>query len=301
MDWTSYHRTDDINGYLKYLESTYPNIVKVFDIGKSSEGRPLHVIRISSGTGSTTKPAIWIDGGIHAREWISPAVVTFLIQKLVEFPENAGMFQNVDWYIMPVMNPDGYEYTHRFDRMWRKTRSRNSRPFCYGTDPNRNFGFKWNGKGTSQNMCSEIYSGSKAFSEPETKAVANFIRGRARQLKMYLTFHSYGQYWLIPYGYDVMSYPSDYNDLKQLAVKAASKCKRYQYTVGNSADLLYPAAGGSDDWAKAEAGIKYSYTIELPDSGRHGFILPSSHINPVGEDIFPAIQVLANHVSSSYN
>ena len=63
MDWTSYHRTDDINGYLKYLESTYPNIVKVFDIGKSSEGRPLHVIRISSGTGSTTKPAIWIDGG----------------------------------------------------------------------------------------------------------------------------------------------------------------------------------------------------------------------------------------------
>ena len=45
--------------------------------------------------------------GIHAREWISPAVVTYLIQRLVEYPENAGMFQDVDWYIMPVMNPDG--------------------------------------------------------------------------------------------------------------------------------------------------------------------------------------------------
>lgn len=60
---------------------------------------------------------------------------------------------------------------------------------------------------------------------------------------MYLTFHSYGQYWLIPFGYDVMSYPSDYEELKKLAVKAASKCKKYPYTVGNSADLLYPAAG----------------------------------------------------------
>jgi len=117
---------------------------------------------------------------------------------------------------------------------------------------------------------------------------------------MYLTFHSYGQYWLIPYGYDVTTYPSDYNELKQLAVKAASKCKRYQYTVGNSADLLYPAAGGSDDWAKAEAGIKYSYTIELPDSGRYGFILPSSSITPVAEDIFPAIKVLSDHVSETY-
>jgi len=149
-------------------------------------------------------------------------------------------------------------------------------------------------------MCSEIYPGSKAFSEPETLAVSEFILARADNLKMYLTFHSYGQYWLIPYGYDVKTYPSDYNELKRLAKKAAAKCQRYQYIVGNSADLLYPAAGGSDDWAKGVANIKYSYTIELPDSGRHGFILPSSHIKPVTEDIFPAIRVLADHVSSTY-
>lgn len=45
--------------------------------------------------------------GIHAREWISPAVATYIIHQLVEFPENDGLFRNVDWYIMPVMNPDG--------------------------------------------------------------------------------------------------------------------------------------------------------------------------------------------------
>jgi murein tripeptide amidase MpaA len=45
--------------------------------------------------------------GIHAREWISPATVSYFIQQLVEVPANAKLLQNVDWYIMPVMNPDG--------------------------------------------------------------------------------------------------------------------------------------------------------------------------------------------------
>lgn len=63
MDWLSYHRFGDIDGYLKYLESTYPQTVKVINIGTSSGGRSLNVLRISSGTGSANKPAIWIDGG----------------------------------------------------------------------------------------------------------------------------------------------------------------------------------------------------------------------------------------------
>ena len=40
--------------------------------------------------------------------------------------------------------------------------------------------------------------------------------------------------------------------------------------------FLWCIAGGSDDWAKGGAGIKYSYTVELPDTGRHGFLLPAS-------------------------
>jgi carboxypeptidase A4 len=132
MDWDSYHRLDDIYGYLNYLADTYPRIVQLVSIGSSSEGRPLYVVRISSSS-SGTKPAIWIDGGntsrlarlyqiwvnflklefffrclgIHAREWISPAVATYIIRQLVEEPKNERLLLNVDWYIMPVMNPDG--------------------------------------------------------------------------------------------------------------------------------------------------------------------------------------------------
>lgn len=59
---------------------------------------------------------------------------------------------------------------------------------------------------------------------------------------MYLTFHSHGQYWLVPYGYDVV-FPPDYDDMLQLAEKAAAKTKKFRYTVGNTAKTLYPSAG----------------------------------------------------------
>lgn len=55
------------------------------------------------------------------------------------------------------------------------------------------------------------------------------------------------------------------------------------YAVGSSATLLYEAAGGSDDWAKS-IGIKYSYTIELRDTGRYGFALPAEYIVPTAKE-----------------
>lgn len=67
---------------------------------------------------------MWIDGGIHAREWITPAVVTFMLKQLVEDLDAADsdLLDKLDWYILPVVNPDGYEYTRTGDRLWRKTR-----------------------------------------------------------------------------------------------------------------------------------------------------------------------------------
>ena len=59
------------------------------------------------------KPAIWIDGGIHAREWISPATVTYMIKKLLEEKiTNPDLIDKLDWYFLPVLNPDG-KYLHR--------------------------------------------------------------------------------------------------------------------------------------------------------------------------------------------
>ena len=54
--------------------------------------------------------------------------------------------------------------------------------------------------------------------------------------------------------------------------------------ISNTYFVVIIITGGSDDWAKGGAGIKYSYTIELPDTGRYGFVLPASKALKTGRE-----------------
>lgn len=219
MTWNAYHRAEDIDGYLEYLAKTYPEICSVKTIGFSVQNRPLKVLRISNGNAGNK--AIWMDGGIHAREWISPATVTYLINEFVEsYDDQPAHIQNVDWYILPLSNPDGYEYTHSTDRLWRKNRGGVGVGRCAGVDLNRNFGFHWGGQGASKRPCAETFGGTGPFSEPETMALRDFMDNTAVKFYAYLTFHSYGQYILYPWGYD-KTVPPDYKDLDRVGKLAA--------------------------------------------------------------------------------
>ncbi|XP_022248674.1 carboxypeptidase B-like, partial [Limulus polyphemus] len=127
----------EIHEYMKYLASEYPKLASTFSIGKSFEGRDLLVLKITTYK-SSKKPIIWIDGGTHAREWITPSSALYIATKLLNDYE-------IDANVTKLMNPDGYEYSHTTDRMWRKTRSWTiSLLGCRGVDPNRNWSFKWN-------------------------------------------------------------------------------------------------------------------------------------------------------------
>jgi hypothetical protein len=119
--------------------------------------------------------------------------------------------------------------------------------------------------GTSSDPCSDIYKGPRAFSEPETSAVSNAILARRDQIKMYLTFHSYSQLLLVPWGYG-KGKPADYNELYNLGMKgkqALEATYRTQYKIGTAPDLLYSAAGGSDDWAKGKDSHCCSLNCDL--------------------------------------
>lgn len=303
MDWNSYHRYDGIMAWLESLATEYPDLCSIEDVGTSYEGRTMKLFRL--GSGPDTNPGIFVDGGLHAREWISPAVVTYIINELVrDRVIYSDLLSKVNFYVMPVINPDGYEYSFTDERLWRKTRSdTDSARGCKGVDGNRNWAFHWMEVGASDDPCSNLYAGPEAFSEVEMRVVRDQILRFKDNLKAYLTFHSYSQLLLYPWGY-TSDLPEDWRDLDSLAQDAADALFRVHhkhYKVGSVTHVLYEAAGGSDDWAKGVAGVKYSYTLELRDKGHYGFVLPATEIIPSGEETFEGFMVVANFIRDHYS
>lgn len=201
-----YYSHDEINAYIEDLAERYPSRVFIKDVGKSFEGRIVKTITITNGDGRANKNVVLADGGFHAREWISPAAVLYVIDQLVEnFEENADLLLDFDWVIIPVVNPDGYEHTQTSStaRIWRKTRQpyRYAGLSCLGADPNRNFDFHWNEEGASSIPCMDTFAGPHAFSEPETIIVRDLMHSLVGRGIMYLTIHSYGNYLLYPWGW----------------------------------------------------------------------------------------------------
>merc|ERR1719412_1305942 len=313
MDWQKYHRLNDIYGYMHYLEHKYPHLAQVIEIGKSVENRRMYVIKIGSQKYSD-KPAIFIEAGIHAREWISPATAAFLMRRLVENNHaNQDLIDFFDFYILPVANPDGYEYSFTSNRLWRKNRARNGGlsslllSLCDGVDLNRNFGYHWSDaltplhiqSGTQLN-CMETYSGPAPFSEPETRNIRDFVTSIKQNVVSYIPIHSYGQKILYPWSYTGVRLP-DWQEMQNVGNILASAMERnsqgINYSVGSAPRTQYLAAGGSDDWARGEMGIKWVFLIELPDKGTFGFLLPANSIKPTGRSILQGIRLMAVKVS----
>ena len=98
----------------------------------------------------------------------------------------------------------------------------------------------------------------------------------------------------VPFAYGPVQ-PADYSELLRVAqagAQALQSTSGQSYRVGQASQLLYSAAGGSDDWAKAGAGIKYSYTFELRDTGRYGFLVPPQQIEGTCQEIVAAVTTM---------
>lgn len=213
-----------------------------FVIGESYEGREIRGIKISYKQGNR---GIFLESNIHAREWITSATCTYFINELLNSkdPEIRNIAENVDWYIIPVFNVDGFIHSHEHDRMWRKTRQPTINPKCPGADPNRNFDTHWSSDaGSTGNPCDETFRGAAPFSEPECKALAEYVRSIKDKIGVYLAYHSYGQYILSPYGHSATEFPDNYNDMLTIA-KASHDAILNQgydtkYTYGSTGSIL---------------------------------------------------------------
>lgn len=109
--WNTYYKLDAIYGWLDTLATRYSGVVTVIYGGTSYEGRPIKGVKISHGP---NKRAVFIEGGIHSREWISPATVNYITNELLSSKDEKirAVARDFDWYIFPVTNPDGYVWSH---------------------------------------------------------------------------------------------------------------------------------------------------------------------------------------------
>ncbi|XP_051785133.1 carboxypeptidase A6 [Erpetoichthys calabaricus] len=296
-DYEVYHSLEEIQSWMHEMNKTHPSFIRLFSIGQSFERRPLYVLQLGKKS-QHYKKAVWIDCGVHAREWIGPAFCQWFVKEALHSyntdPVTRRLLNQFYFYIMPVLNVDGYHFSWTTDRFWRKTRSKISRYQCRGVDANRNWKVKWCEEGASSHPCSETYCGPFPESEPEVKAVANFLRKHKKRVKAYISIHAYAQMLLYPYSYKYATIPNFdcVESAAHNAVLALYSAYGVRYQYGPASTTLYLSSGSSMDWAYRN-GIPYAFAFELRDTGYFGFLLPEFLINPTCTETMRAVKTLA--------
>lgn len=302
----NYRSSDSIYAWFDLLEETFPGLVSVEWIGQTYEGRDIKALRVS--TQQSTKTVV-VTGGIHAREWISTSSVCFVIYKLLDRFQRGKkaenlFLQNLNFLFLPVMNPDGYEYTWSSDRLWRKNRQETYIPRCFGIDIDHSFDYHF--QKSDDRPCGEDYSGEEPFEALEARLWNAYLSETSldQTLVGYIDLHSYSQEVLYPYAYSCDDIPRDEENLMELGygmskairLDTGKNYKVLRACTDKNVDLLPSLGAGSALDYMYHHRAWWAFQLKLRDTGNHGFLLPSKFIKPVGKEVYSAVRYFCRFV-----
>jgi carboxypeptidase T len=293
-----YHDYAETVAELRSIASSAPDLASVFPIGKSVRGRDILALRLNSdarGTAASRKPGVVFLGTHHAREHLSTEVALLLPRKILESrsdPKVAALLKSRDLYFVPLVNPDGVEYDIEGGRyhMHRKN-MRDNGDGSFGVDLNRNYAWGWGGGGASGDPEDDTYRGPSAFSEPESRAVRDFVSARPN-LKVLVSYHTFSELILYPWGGSDAEI-ADKDALRAFRAMAQEMAAMTGYRPMQSSDL-YVATGDTCDWAWGEKGI-FAFTFELtPKSMWDGGFYPGAAAvaKTVQANVAPALYMI---------
>ncbi|OYD07963.1 M14 family metallopeptidase [Paludifilum halophilum] len=289
---SEYHNYDEMVAEIQRTAREHPDLVKTFSIGQSYEGRELWAAKISDNPDrDEDEPEVLFVGQHHAREHLTVEMALYILKLYTDsYGSDSRITDLVDSreiFVVFSVNPDGSEYDIRDDSYsyWRKNRQPNGGSRYIGTDLNRNFGYKWGCCGGSSGWpSSETYRGDSPFSAPETARLRDFIQSRVvdgeQQIKTAITFHTYSELILWPYGYTYDDTPSDMSadDYAVFETMGRAMGRTNGYTAQQSSDL-YITDGDMVDWAYGDQGI-FAFTFEMyPKTSNPGFYPPDEVID----------------------
>ncbi|MGH7615288.1 MAG: M14 family zinc carboxypeptidase [Gemmatimonadales bacterium] len=260
-------------------------LLHVDSIGATLEGRPILAVKIGAATDAASRPNVLFMGTHHAREWVATEMAMRLIRWLADSLPPA-LRDTRDIWVIPVENPDGYQYTFTTDRFWRKNRRPNA-DGSVGVDLNRNYPEFWgyDNAGSSPVGVAETYRGPSPASELETQAIIAFHA--AHPPVSAVSYHTFGGLVLHPYGFRPGAMPPDLPVYRALAgtdlapaVHDSLPGTIHAYYHPGPNWNLYPTNGEYTDWAY-RAHQTIAFTPELTSgcctgdsSLYYGFALP---------------------------
>jgi len=318
-----YRNYTDILAELNMVAEEFPEIARLYDIGDSwgkiytENGNNYYqnyyfdiwALKLTANPDSLSdKPAVFFFGTHHAREPLSAEVVMDFLQLLLsEYgvdDEITFLIDNTEIWFVPLVNPDGHNIVlSQRDVWWRKNIRDNNANGRFdtsnyygngndGVDLNRNYPFEWR---YDSRINRTTYPGPEAGSEPEVSAIldlfeeAHFVAG--------ITYHTYGEMVLYPYGYAYGCRAPDHDALSTLSKEMATVIPKYEseghYIYQQSLEL-YPARGVTDDEAYGEHGV-FCLTIELATE----FIPSIDAVRQISSDNMEAAKVLLRRIHRS--
>jgi hypothetical protein len=231
--------------FMNDLVVAHPDLAEMVEIGQSVEGRSMWAIRIT-GPGEV-KPAVIFHGAEHGNEQAPASVVAYVADHLLANygtdPEITALVDNVEWFLLPIMNPDGYVHYERWN--------------AHDVDLNRN----WDGPGAGH----DPWGGPYPFSEPETAAMRDFFLAHPT-VRVHIDWHGYVNWIMWPWGHIPDECPDHetYYDLGAQVRDLVYAAGGGWYEIGTIYNVAYYTSGCSCNWVYGVED-RWSFGIEVVD------------------------------------
>jgi carboxypeptidase T len=292
IGYGGYHTYGTLTAELDSIAAARPDQVAVSSYGRSAQGRPLPLVKISDAVRTDSdEPEVLFSCAQHAREHLTVEMCLHIVRRLAQGygtdPVITQLVKSREIWVLPMVNPDGAEYdisTGLF-ALWRKNRQPTPDNTEVGTDLNRNWGTQWDCcSGSSADPADDDYHGTAAFSTPETAQLRDWVNSRViggvQQITAHIDFHSFSELVLWPYGFTTDDTGPGLTAADAAAFRRLGEAMAATngYTAQQSSDL-YITDGTVGDWMWAQHHI-WSYTFEMyPTSqAQGGFYPPETEI-----------------------
>ncbi|XP_049868815.1 carboxypeptidase B-like isoform X1 [Pectinophora gossypiella] len=257
---------------------------------RTAQNRSIVALELQSDRQSK-KPGILIIGALNAMAWGAPNAIMELADRLLyDSNYQTPYFNDYDWYLIPMANPDGLEFskglrqlppvdatmwsrnvTARFKTrptVWHKNIDTEASDVCFGTNINRNFAFHWQDDVHKMpERCSQYYPGTKPFSTAEAQALRAYLEKMGDVIDLAIHLHASfvpkKEYILFPWRYSTRL-PSNFRTLQAIGEYSARHARLPDgrlYEVHQSSNDNR-VAGSISDYVSGVVGTDLVYLIK---------------------------------------